>query len=145
MGGVGISFEYPNEWKTREIQGKEEKFFEVSIQGPRNSEDSYSSALSVTMYPAGRFASVEAAINDYKTKYIKFKEFKIVSSDIKGIEVEYILKLPFYSKNAKDVKIREKVMFVMKDGNCFKLRWNSAEADYSKYLPSFHTMCETFQ
>jgi len=143
--GVEISFEYPNDWKIREIQGQEEKFFEINIQKSKDGKEDYNSALSVTMYPSERFTSVEDAINDYKGKYVRFKDFKIISSNNKEVEVEYVLKLPFYNPKAKDVKIREKVMFVMKNGNCFKLRLNSVETDYSKFLPFFHTMCETFQ
>jgi hypothetical protein len=142
---VDVSFEYPKDWKLREVKGRDEKYNEISILGPRSEEDKYSCALSVTMYPKERFASVEEAIRDYKYKFEKFKEFKVVSSGKEGFEIEYLLRLPLYSPKAKDVKIKEKVMFVTRDDNCFKLRWNSVEKDYSKYLPAFNTLCETFQ
>lgn len=148
IDSVPISFSYPDNWQLDKSVGKEERYQEVYIKGPRDALNTYNTHISVVAYPEGRFSSVLDMVRDYKDKYSGFKGYQLLYSGEPNnpeLEIEYIVKLPLYSQEARDVKIKERIVFLKKERSYFKLKYSAVEADYPVYLPKYHTLVETFQ
>lgn len=148
IDNVPISFSYPDNWKVDKSEGKEEKYHEVHIKGPRDALNAYNVHISVVAYPEERFPSVLDMVRDYKDRYSRFKGYQLLYSGEPNkpeLEIEYILKLPLYSQEAKDVKIKERIVFLKKERSYFKLKYSAVEADYPVHLPTYHTLLDSFQ
>ncbi len=141
-----FTFLYPVAWKVREIE--QESGGEVFVAGPRNPENTFSTALTVSVL-AGTLPEEAAAQTLAKYRHLEgFREMACLQSALLGepateIAFTYILHLPLQHLHPRSTLILDRRVYFRRENGLYELMYSSSEAD--KYAEAFLVLVRTFR
>lgn len=154
--GKDFSFEYPYGWQMRESRGRTEKYFQVHVFGPPEKVSGFRPSITVTVYPkqsdGGEFVSSSVFAEHHLTKAKKLKNYKLESDKIvnppfkllsRDVSMSYFLMLPLYSTHAKEVFMRNRVLFFERGSKIYVLGYKNAASCYSSEHSAFTRAIKT--
>ncbi|QAT17613.1 hypothetical protein BU251_07725 [Candidatus Velamenicoccus archaeovorus] len=141
---------YPKGWTLRESKGKTEAYTQVHVFGERNKDLGFGPSITLTVYPkkdkGGVYASAQALADHAVQAAHGLSSFKLESrSTVKlpfGIDalrcvMTYVLRLPIYQVNAKDVLLKEETYYFEKGDDIYVLSYKNIAKDFTPNLASF--------
>ncbi len=156
--GEGFSFQYPKEWTLRESVGSTEKYFQVHVFGAIDRGVGFGPSVTLTVYPkkaaggthetARELADARAAAAENLPGY-KLQEQKVRLLPCGASALEYlavsIYRLPLYHPDAKDVPIKEHLLFFEKGEGLYVLIYKNLVSDYWAATAVFDRIIKTFR
>jgi len=141
---------YPKGWTLRESKGKTEAYTQVHVFGERNKDLGFGPSITLTVYPkkdkGGVYTSAQALADHAVQAAHGLASFKLESrSTVKlpfGIDalrcvMTYVLRLPIYQVNAKDVLLKEETYYFEKGDDIYVLSYKNIAKDFTPNLASF--------
>ncbi len=148
-----VRFYYPNTWNIKIDQGKIEDYTQVFVRGPRNLDDTYTTAFIVRETPMGsKFKNIDE-LRQHRMKYIysravfsEQKEAKIDNQSARSFIAAYTIP-PSHSHGLKPLPIQLKcwVVFVENNQKLYEIIFNSDAQLFDKYSPDFAHLLKTFR
>ena len=147
---LNFTFLYPSTWQATEF--KEKEYSQVLVHGPRNKEDTYTTAFVMTVASAGTM-SLDDKVSDYLGKASKAREFRLVSqargilASVQATEllIEYKMRLPLHSVHPIDTTLMERRIIMKRDGDFYELGYRTVGGDYRAHLQAFEHAVQTFR
>ena len=143
------TFLYPAGWKAREII--EKGYAGVFIAGPRNQAGTFSVSFTVGVMFGIVQTAKEAATAFVSSHRLAFdcQELGQVFATVAGrpavkVEIAYSMPLPLNSVKPQDTLIRERRVFLKRNGHLYELDYAATEEDYATWLGAFRTLVESF-
>jgi len=141
---------YPKGWTLRESKGKTEAYTQVHVFGERNKDLGFGPSITLTVYPkkdkGGVYVSAQALADHAVQAAHGLSSFKLESrSTVRlpfGIDalrcvMTYVLRLPIYQVNAKDVLLKEETYYFEKGDDIYVLSYKNIAKDFTPNLASF--------
>jgi hypothetical protein len=158
-GGDGLlaaRFEYPAGWKARKGSGRLDRFDQVLILGPRNADDTYTTALVVTASPpkakGGRFAGArEAAEHQVATlpsggQTVARSAARVDGAGAVDVTVRYVIPpLRLKGLKPKEIPVRTRSAYFEKGGRIFELSYTADEREFDAHAAAFDRLVATFR
>jgi hypothetical protein len=147
---LDFTFLYPSAWQTTEF--KEKEYSQVLVRGPRNKEDTYSTAFVITVASAATM-NLDDKVSDYLGRASKAREFKLISqargtlalAEAAELLTSYKMGMPLHSVHPTDTTIMERRIILKKDGQFYELGYRTVEGEYHAYLHAFEHAVRTFE
>ena len=147
-----FTFEYPAAWKVKEREFKGQ-FDMVQVTGYQDPATRVIPGIFVKAQDVKETVVLESLANTFPKKEQRFKNFKQLYNDevaiggIKGrrLEYQYILKLPFQSKIAKDTLLKREEIFIPRKHKLYQISSWMTEEQYEIYKPVLDHILETFK
>ncbi|MFB3919646.1 MAG: hypothetical protein ACE14U_06210 [Candidatus Velamenicoccus archaeovorus] len=149
---------YPKGWTLRESKGKTEAYTQVHVFGERNKDLGFGPSITLTVYPkkdkGGVYASAQALADHAVQAAHGLSSFKLESrSTVKlpfGIDalrcvMTYVLRLPIYQVNAKDVLLKEETYYFEKGDDIYVLSYKNTDVDFAAQESLFLDTLESFK
>lgn len=154
--GKDFSFEYPYGWQIRESKGRTEKYFQVHVFGPPEEESGFRPSITVTVYSkqgsSGKLSSSSAYASDFLGRLRKLKNFKLESDRTLDLPfkilsrdavMSYSLMLPLYRVNAKEVLLRDRVIFFERGSKIYLLGYKNLAQRFASDQSAFIRLIKT--
>ncbi|MFA5039639.1 MAG: hypothetical protein WC732_08190 [Candidatus Omnitrophota bacterium] len=151
------SFRYPKGWTLRESKGTKDVYTQVHVFGELNKDLGFGPSITLTVYPAkeagGKFSSAAELAKDRLQKTGRLSGYKLESQTKATLAsgtmaevytVSYVLRLPLYQVNTKDVTIREETFYFEKGGQIFVLSYKNIAEDFISDKPAFREFLDSF-
>jgi len=156
--GAGFSFDYPKEWTLRESSGSTERYFQVHVFGPPEEASGFGPSVTVTVYPkraAGGAHETARDLAEARTAVAaKLPNYKLLEKKVRRLPCgvtafEYravsVYRLPLYHVEAKDVPVREHLLFLEKGESLYVLSYKNTVSTYWDAAPVFDRVIKTFR
>lgn len=151
-----VTFGYPAQWPLHEEHGKMEPYQAVRIMAPRNTDDTYTSHLSVSGAPlkshGGKFDSAEERIDQYKRHLLPdaqiIAETQGEVGGLKAIELIVSYTLPaVHHKGLKaaPVPVKERKVVIAHGPYLYELTYIADSREYDRYADTFERLLQSFQ
>lgn len=147
-----FTFEYPAVWrvKERELKGQ---FDMVQVTGPQDPVTRVIPGIFVKIQEAKGSDTLQTIAEVFPKREQRFGGFKQLDNaeatvgGIKGrcLEYQYILKLPFQSKIAKDATLRRGEIFILRKHKLYQISSWMTEEQHKIYKLVFDHVLETFK
>ncbi len=151
-----LSFNYPRIWSLAEDKRKIETYTQLTIKGPRNTDDTYTSAFVLRAYPVkkngGRFESALQTKKNY-TDYL-YPDPKILSdtatrvSNVEALDVSaaYIAPKSFFKGFvSKAIPVQQRSLFFEKDEILYQVMYTADQREYPKYIEEFEHLLKSLR
>jgi len=156
--GEKFSFQYPKEWTLKESVGSKEKYFQVHVFGAPDKDAGFGPSVAVTVYPkkavGGAHDSAEDLAAARSAAAEKLPSYKLQEKKVRRLPcgvsaLEYsavsIYRLPLYHPDAKDVPIREHLLFFEEGESLYVLSYKNLVSNYFVAAPAFDRVIKTFR
>ncbi|HOU36846.1 MAG TPA: hypothetical protein PK562_06210, partial [Candidatus Omnitrophota bacterium] len=151
---LGVELQYVSGWKVSEQRGSGGSFMQAVFLEPRAKNDtSKGAAMVVTSESASKVkaASLEAFVEDFVSRRMKFADAKIVSrtkARVGGLEASDILLTyrsvdKLYSVDSKPVSFTERALVVKKGVSFYTIRYENNSASFGRFEKAFEHMVRT--
>lgn len=147
-----FTFEYPAAWKMKEREFKGQ-FDMVQVTGHQDPVTRVIPGIFVKARDVKKPIVLKNIVDTFSKKEQRFKDFKQLYNDevtvggIKGrrLEYQYVLKLPFLSKIAKDTSLKRGEIFIFRKNKLYQISSWMTEEQYKIYKPVLDHILETFK
>ena len=147
-----FTFKYPPDWKPQETKGRTEEYDQANMFGPRDKERKFTLAYGITVQSVGEESAADL-LNQYvkylanasQFKMISKKNVKIGGRSFPGVRIQYLLRLPIYQINAKDVLMEEETYVIINGKHSYRMNLLGTKEQVRKYYPVFKGMLKTFR
>ncbi len=156
--GEGFSFQYPKEWTLRESVGSTEKYLQVHLFGAIDKDVGFGPSVTLTVYPkkagggahdSARDLAVARAARAENLPGYKLQEKKVKRLPCGATALEYravcVYRLPLYHPEAKDVPIREHLLFFEEGESLYVLIYKNLVSEYWAAAPVFDRIIKTLR
>lgn len=150
-----LRFEYPSDWLLQEESGRMEAYWQVRCMGPRNTDGTYSSYLSVRSSPLagfeGKHAGAAALLKQRKTRTTGSTvdhEGPRKIGGLSGRELTLSFTLPALHHKGLTVKptqVKERMVAVERSPYVYELIYSADAADYDRNKDVFEHLLKTLQ
>lgn len=141
-----VSFDYPKGWQPAALAKEIGSFSgEVQVFGPQRQDLKYSPYIDVSAQPVAGVDELQQAVNQALAVRGKQRSYKILEEKQRrcageaGMEVlaGYELQLPMNDAKRKGVQFRERVTYILKDGQLFRLAYAAPADDFDRFLHAY--------
>ena len=156
--GQGFAFDYPKDWILRESRGTQEKYFQVHVFGKIDPSVGFGPSLTITVYPkkeaGGPYLSLEELIQKKNQAGHLLKGFSMTPQEDLRIaetftgrqqESSFMLRLPLYKVNSRDVALKEKTVFFEKNNEFFVISYKNIAEDFPNAEKIFEVLIRSFR
>ena len=156
--GDRFSFQYPNDWTLRESKGSHEKYFQVHIFGKIDKALGFGPSVALTVYPkkpyGGKFSTLQEMVDQHLSNAKKLSGYHLESQRVASlpahalahdVEMSFALRLPLYKTTAKDVPVKQRMLFFEMGSEFFVLNYQNLSQDYPTSKGVFQRVIRTLR
>ena len=151
-----VTFSYPEQWPLHEEHGTVESYQAVRIMAPRNSDDTYTSHISVYGAPlklhGGKFDSAEERVDHYKHHLLSGAEvIAEVQREVGGLQAtDLIVSYTIPAIHHKGIKaaavhITERKIVIASPSYLYEVSYTVDQREYDRYADVFDQLVKSFQ
>ena len=153
-----VSFQYPKGWTLRESKGRMEKYFQVHVFGKLNEKLGFGPSIALTVYPkkssGGNFSSLQEMLEKHLSNAKKLSDYHLESQKTMSlaghllahdVEMSFSLRLPLYKTTARDVPVKQRMLFFERGTELFVLNYQNLSQDYPASKGVFQRVIRTLR
>lgn len=151
---LDFTFQYPSVgWTVDESEGVGQSYDAVQLLGPRDHQNQYSTSFAVTVKTNDSGVKAEDQLDAFLKTMERFRDFKILEKGKVGIQNNnypiatygYVARLPLWKKNAKDVLMREEVVFLSHQKKSYRITYLGTAEQNRASKSVFEHLLKTFK
>ena len=152
---LDFTFEYPGNWITGAERGRAQPYWQLTILGPRNDADSYTTGITIrkqsTKESGALYKSLQELIQARKQGYAAGPDARTIRDAVRpmgslqaqDLEFSYVVPLPIDNPAARPTRLQTRIVAFAFGDSLYELTYSADEGDFKTYEPVFTHLLDT--